>query len=315
MTGFGEIKITAQYQGAEAGLEVIAQDLHNLQVEAQALGGASRDVGAQMENWSTKIGSSIEGLRMMSEDVLAMREQAPSLDSGPQDEGADSGEAGSQKNEELRLSLEQERLLRTEHQELLAGLRLSEEERLQEHYNKVQGLRRDDLGQAESITQARAQLTDKTSRLESQALGKQVSGYASAAKNLAGIVGAGRREQAFIEGGHAIVQAAMAAAKAIGPPPDPQAALAAVAWTAAAKEAFSYAKKGGGSVSSSGGRGSGSRGKADKQEPEAEAPSRSRIVVNVDSSAAVVDRYEFARHLVEAINENMADNVLLELGS
>jgi hypothetical protein len=40
-----------------------------------------------------------------------------------------------------------------------------------------------------------------------------------------------------------------------------------------------------------------------------------RVIVNVGRQVGMVDTYEFARNLIDALNENLRDDVILEVAS
>jgi len=135
---------------------------------------------------------------------------------------------------------------------------------------------------------------------------------------MAGLLGGSIRDQAKVMVPFEIAEATKEFARFLGTK-DPAAlasslkhALAASQYAAAAK-ASAGATAGGGGSAGPGGQGAGSA--PGTQGREDEPSHHTRLIVNVGRQVGIVDTYEFARTLIDAINENIKDDVILEVQS
>ncbi len=173
----------------------------------------------------------------------------------------------------------------------ITEIQLTEREQLQVHLGELYTLREQGLVSEQEYANAKADLNEsiiksdqKQNRAELQAMSQKASAAKSAATSIVSLVGGSAKAQAYIEGGHALVQAAISAAEAIGPPLNPQAALAALSWGVAAKEAFSFSGKGGGGKSSKskGGGGKGGVKGAGAADPALAPSGPSQIEIRIE---------------------------------
>jgi len=151
----------------------------------------------------------------------------------------------------------------------------------------------------------------------------QVSSYKSMGKSLAGLLGAGIRDQAKIMIPFEIAEATRDMARFLGTG-DPMALAASLKHALAAKQYAEAAKSGGGGASG-GGRGGGRSGGGwsgggagpggGAGQTGEQTGRQARVIVNVGRQVGLVDTYDFARTLIDAINENLSDDVILEVQS
>jgi hypothetical protein len=141
----------------------------------------------------------------------------------------------------------------------------------------------------------------------------QLTSYGTMARSMAGLLGGSIRDQAKIMMPFEIAEATREFARFLSTR-DPAALASSLKHALAAKQYAAAAKSGGGGES--GGGGAPPSAPAASQPGAANEPSRqSRVIVNVGRQIGLVDTYEFARNLIDAINENLRDDVVLEVAS
>lgn len=140
----------------------------------------------------------------------------------------------------------------------------------------------------------------------------QLGSYQSLTRSMGALLGASIAEQAKLMIPFEVAEATKEFARFLGSG-DPAALASSLRHTLAARQYAAAAKTGGGGGHGGGGGGGG----GDKRKTEAADSDRktARVVVNVGRQVGMVDTYEFARGLIEAINENLADDVVLEVAS
>ncbi len=145
---------------------------------------------------------------------------------------------------------------------------------------------------------------------------QQMSSYKSLAKSMAGLLGSSVKEQAKVMIPFEIAEATKELARFLGSG-DPRALASSLKHALAAKQYASSAKSAGAAPVSGGGAASArATTAAVAGEPgREERAGQTRVVVNVGRQVGVVDTYEFARNLIDAINENVGDDVVLEVSS
>ena len=148
-----------------------------------------------------------------------------------------------------------------------------------------------------------------TNRRES--FGAQLGSYQSLARSMATLLGASIQEQAKIMIPFEIAEATKEFARFLSSG-DPAALASSLRHTLAVRQ-YAEAAKSGGAGGSGGGGGGGGGGKKSREETPAAERRQARVVVNVGRQVGLVDTYEFARGLIEAINENLSDDVILEV--
>jgi hypothetical protein len=144
----------------------------------------------------------------------------------------------------------------------------------------------------------------------------QLKSYQSMSRSLAGLLGGSIRDQAKVMVPFEIAEATKEFARFLGTK-DPSALASSLKHALAAKQYASAAKA---SAATSSGGGAAAGGAAAGQAPgtpgrEAEPSHHTRLIVNVGRQVGIVDTYEFARTLIDAINENIKDDVILEVQS
>jgi len=153
--------------------------------------------------------------------------------------------------------------------------------------------------------------------LRQNAYSQQLSSYKGLARSMATLLGGSIQDQAKIMVPFEIAEATKEFARFLGTR-DPGALASSLKHALAAKQ-YAAAAKAGSPGESSGGQGGGGKGGAG-QGPGGEAPGKedrrtARVIVNVDRRIGLVDTYEFARTLIDSINENLSDDVVLEAAS
>jgi len=151
---------------------------------------------------------------------------------------------------------------------------------------------------------------DLVTKNRRESFGAQLSSYQSIAKSMATLLGASISEQAKVMVPFEIAEATKEFARFLGSG-DPAALASSLRHTLAARQYAAAAKSGGGGGSGGAGGGGGEKRRA---EPAAPDRKQARVVVNVGRQVGLVDTYEFARSLIESINENLSDDVILEVG-
>lgn len=192
----------------------------------------------------------------------------------------------------------------------LASALAEREQLLGESLAREQALLEQSFSDQAERTQAWEQtITD----LKLSAQGDQLASYQSMANSLAGLLGGSIRDQAKVMVPFEIAEATREFARFLGTH-DPTALAASLKHALAARQYAAAAKAGhpGGGESGGGGAGSGAGLKPAAQLKE-EEKRHARVVVNVGRRIGVVDTYEFARTLIDAINENLSDDVVLEV--
>lgn len=144
-----------------------------------------------------------------------------------------------------------------------------------------------------------------------ESFGAQLGSYQSLAKSMSSLLGASIAEQAKVMIPFEVAEATREFARFLGSG-DPAALAASLRHTLAARQYAAAAKSGAGGGDGGGGHGGGGKNRAEK--PEAEHR-QARVVVNVGRQVGLIDTYEFARGLISAINENLSDDVILEVGA
>lgn len=147
--------------------------------------------------------------------------------------------------------------------------------------------------------------------IKQSAHAEQLNSYRNLAGAMAGLLGTSIKDQAKIMIPFEVAEASKEFARFLGTG-DPSALASSLKHTLAAKQYATAAKAASPSGAKSGGAGGGpakSQGRPESEEK------KSRVVVNVGRQVGMVDTYEFARNLIEAINENIADDVVLEVVS
>jgi len=141
---------------------------------------------------------------------------------------------------------------------------------------------------------------------------QQMGSYKSLARSMAGLLGASVKDQAKVMIPFEVAEATKEFARFLGTR-DPSALASSLKHALAARQYAAAAK----SASPSGGSGGPSAAGGDR--PPAPRPGGqrreggTRVIVNVGRQVGLVDTYEFARTLIDAINENVADDVILEV--
>lgn len=158
---------------------------------------------------------------------------------------------------------------------------------------------------------------DTITRTRKDSWAQQLSSYHSLAGSLAGLLGASVKEQAKVMVPFEVAEATKEFARFIGSK-DPSALASSLKHTLAAKQ-YAAVAKAGSAGSASGGRAGGTGGErqdgvASSREEEARSR-QARVIVNVGRKVGVVDTYDFARTIIDAINENIRDEVILEVAS
>jgi hypothetical protein len=143
----------------------------------------------------------------------------------------------------------------------------------------------------------------------------QMSSFKSLAGSMAGLLGSSIKDQAKIMVPFEVAEATKEFARFLGTK-DPSALASSLKHTLAAKQYAAAAKSGGaGSTGGGGPSGTGPSNKAPVEQGTEKRTGTARVVVNMDRQVAMVDTYEFARNLIDAINENISDDVFLEVSS
>ncbi|MFO8056100.1 MAG: hypothetical protein R6V10_02240 [bacterium] len=150
------------------------------------------------------------------------------------------------------------------------------------------------------------------SNIKQSAHAEQLNSYRNMAGSLAGLLGASIKDQAKIMIPFEVAEATKEFARFLGTR-DPSALASSLKHTLAAKQYAAAAKAASPSGAKGGGAGAGG-GKEHGRGKEREEKT-SRVVVNVGRQVGMVDTYEFARNLIDAINENVSDDVVLEVAS
>jgi hypothetical protein len=144
--------------------------------------------------------------------------------------------------------------------------------------------------------------------------GAQLSSYSTMAKSLAGLLGGSIRDQAKIMVPFEIAEATREFGRFLSTR-DPGALASSLKHALAAKQYAAAAKSGGGAEGSAGGGSASPPAASGSAAGNAEPSRQTRVIVNVGRQVGLVDTYEFARNLIDAINENMRDDVILEVAS
>lgn len=156
------------------------------------------------------------------------------------------------------------------------------------------------------------------SETRKNAYAQQLGSYKSLAGSMSSLLGASVTNQAKVMIPFEIAEATKEFARFLGTR-DPRALASSLKHALAAKQYASAAKSGGASSGSGGGGAPGGMGGAKpaaNEEPEAQKARRNaRVIINVGRKVGVVDTYEFARTMIDAINENISDDVVLEVAS
>ncbi len=150
------------------------------------------------------------------------------------------------------------------------------------------------------------------SNIKQSAHAEQLASYRNMAGSLAGLLGTSIKDQAKIMIPFEIAEATKEFARFLGTR-DPAALASSLKHTLAAKQ-YAAAAKAASPSGAKGGAAGGQGGKQSRPSPEKE-DKKSRVVVNVGRQVGMVDTYEFARNLIEAVNENISDDVVLEVTS
>lgn len=150
------------------------------------------------------------------------------------------------------------------------------------------------------------------SNIKQSAHQEQLNSYRNMAGSLAGLLGASIKDQAKIMIPFEIAEATKEFARFLGTR-DPAALASSLKHTLAAKQYAAAAK--GASPSGAKGGGAGAGGGKEHRPGKEREEKTSRVVVNVGRQVGMVDTYEFARNLIDAINENVSDDVILEVAS
>jgi len=150
--------------------------------------------------------------------------------------------------------------------------------------------------------------------LRQNAHAQQLTSYKSLARSMGPLLGASIRDQAKVMIPFEIAESTKEFARFLGTK-DPSALASSLKHALSARQYASAAKvggaSGGGGAARSGGGSAGPAGHSGGSEPSRHA----RVIVNVGRQVGVVDTYEFARTLIDAINENVGDDVVLEVSS
>ena len=195
----------------------------------------------------------------------------------------------------------------------LSALAASFEERerlLAEHLARERELREQAAEERAERTRFWAELT---SDLQQNAWSSQLGAFKSMAGSMAGLLGSSIKEQAKIMVPFELAEATREFARFLGSR-DPGALASSLRHALAARQYAAVAKSAAGGAPSGGGSAGGGRGGPAARAGDSE-PSRgsARVIVNVGHQTALVDTYEFARTLIDAINENLDDDVILEV--
>ena len=176
------------------------------------------------------------------------------------------------------------------------------------------------LWEREALEQSYTEMAERTqwwegmiTELRVSANAQQLSSYRSLAGSMSNLLGGSIRQQAKLMVPFEIAESTKEFARFLGTK-DPSALASSLKHALAARQYAAAAKSSAGGSASVGGAASGAPAATAAQGEE--KPSRqARVIVNVDRQVGVVDTYEFARTLIDAINENVSDDVVLEVAS
>ncbi len=151
------------------------------------------------------------------------------------------------------------------------------------------------------------------SDLRQSSWSEQLSSYGKLAGSMATLLGGSVKDQAKVMIPFEIAEATKEFARFLGTK-DPTALASSLKHALAAQQYAKAAKSGGGSVAGyrTGGQGSAAETAPSNSDPETR---QTRVVVDVGRNVGLIDTYDFARELIDAINENLSDDVILEVAS
>jgi hypothetical protein len=181
----------------------------------------------------------------------------------------------------------------------------------------------DSLGRERSlIEESLSQTAERTqwwdnmvAQTRAGAWGMQLKSFQSMSRSMAGLLGGSIRDQAKVMVPFEIAEATKEFARFLGTK-DPSALASSLKHALAARQYAAAAKASAGAASGGGSGGGGApAAKPGAQGRPDEKSSHARVIVNVGRQVGIVDTYEFARTIIDAINENIKDDVILEVQS
>jgi hypothetical protein len=195
----------------------------------------------------------------------------------------------------------------------LAAALAQREQMIADSLERERSLVEESLSQTAERTQWWDNMVTET---RSGAWGMQLKSYQSMSRSMAGLLGGSIRDQAKLMVPFEIAEATKEFARFLGTK-DPSALASSLKHALAARQYAAAAKASAGAASGGGSAGGGASptAKPGAQGNQDEQSRHARVIVNVGRQVGIVDTYEFARTIIDAINENIKDDVILEVQS